>query len=63
MVYTTYKNGDDWGWFMALFYLHFWRISVLNIIWDLYLKKLLGFYMINYGLWIDRHIISILVGG
>jgi hypothetical protein len=26
-------------------------------------KKLLGFYMINYGLWIDRQIISILVGG
>ena len=20
VYYTTYKNGDDWGWFMAMFY-------------------------------------------
>ena len=23
MVYTTSKNGDDWGWFMVLFYPHY----------------------------------------
>ena len=25
---ATHKNGDEWGWFMALLYQHYWKYTL-----------------------------------
>ena len=36
LTHTTHKNGDDWGWFMALFLPHctiYWSVAKRKICW------------------------------